>query len=327
MMDRRVFLSGSLAFLGRPRVTEAQPIAKVARVGWLGRSAGKESPTFKAFSDGLRDLGYVSGENVVLVVRTPDQDRVEQYPEVASRLVADGVDVILASNPYALEAATRATTVIPVIAVDFESDPVAKGWVTSLARPGGNVTGFFLDIPEITGKQLQILRELKRGLSRVAALGDARVNDPQFHAADIAASESRLTIERLPVGDLDEVPKALAEAARRRAGGLLVLSSPMMFTGMQRIAATAMKYRLPAISLFVPFFADAGGLLAYGPSFLDPFRRAATYVDRVLKGAQPAQLPVQRPSKFEFVVNTKTARALGLTIPPPLLLRADQVIE
>jgi putative tryptophan/tyrosine transport system substrate-binding protein len=327
-MDRRRFLLTSLAgaFVA-PLATQAQPIAKAPRVGYLGRSAGRETPGFKAFAEGLRDLGYVVGENVVVDVRTPEQDKVEQYRDVASGLVAGGVDVILASNPYAVEAATKATTTIPVVAVDFESDPVAKGWVTTLARPGRNVTGFFLDLPEITGKQLQILRDVTPKLSRVAALGDARVNEPQFKSAEIGARGTRLTIQRLPVSGLDEIPAALADAVRRRAAALLVLSSPMIFGGLPRVADAAVKYRFPSISLFVPFFAEAGGLLAYGPAFVDPFRRAASYVDRILKGAQPGQLPVQRPSKFEFVVNLKTAKVLGLTIPPSLLQRADQVIE
>jgi len=328
MVPRRAFIGTlGVALLAAARRARAQPPAKAARVGWLGRSAGRESPTFKAFAEGLHDVGYVIGENSVVDVRTPEQDKVEQYPDVASRLVAAGVDVILASNPYAVEAATKATTTIPVVAVDFESDPVAKGWVTSLARPGRNVTGFFLDIPELTGKQLQILKEVKPNLSRVAVLGDARVNEPQFHAAEIGAQGTRLTLQRLPVSGLDEIPGALADAVRRRAGALLVLSSPMVFVGMPRIADAAVKHRLPSISLFVPFFAEAGGLLANGPAFVDPFRCAASYVDRILKGTQPGQLPVQRPTKFEFVANRRTAKAIGLTIPPALLHRTDQVIN
>ena len=251
----------------------------------------------------------------------------EQYPDVAVRLVTAGVDVILASNPYAVAAVARATTTIPVVAVDFESDPVAKGWVTSLARPGRNVTGFFLDIPEISAKQLQILKEVKPNLAKVAVLGDPRVNELQFRATEAGAQGARLTLQRLPVNGLDEIPRALADAARWGAGALLALSSPMLFPGLRRLAEAAVKHGLPSINLFVPFFAEAGGLLAYGPVLVDPFRRAASYVDRILKGAQPAELPVQRPTKFELVINLKTAKALRLTVPGPLLLRADRVIE
>jgi putative tryptophan/tyrosine transport system substrate-binding protein len=327
-VPRRAFIASLAgALLATRRPASAQSPARAARIGWLGRSAGRASPTFKAFADGLRDLGYVIGENLIVDVVTPEQDKVEQYPEIARQLVASGVDVILASNPYAVDAATRATTTIPVVAVDFESDPVAKGWVTTLARPGRNVTGFFLDIPELTSKQLQILKEVKPSLSRVAALGDARVNEPQFRATELGAQGTRLTLQRFPIGSLDEIPGALAEAVRTRAGALLVLSSPMIFGGMPHIASAAVKYRLPSISLFVPFFAEAGGLLAYGPAFVDPFRRAASYIDQILKGVQPGQLPVQRPTKFEFVVNRKTAKAIGLTMPHALMLRSDHVIN
>jgi putative ABC transport system substrate-binding protein len=309
------------------RLARAQAAAKPARIGWLGRSAGKETPAFRAFAEGLHDLGYVIGENLVIDVQTPDQDKVEQYPDVATRLVAAGVDVILASNPYAVEAVTKATTAIPVVAVDFESDPVARRWVATLGRPGGNVTGFFLDLPEISAKQLEVLKEVKPNLVKVAALGDARVNEPQFRATEVGARGARLTLQRFPVAGRDEIPRTLADATRWGAGALLLLSSPMIFTSMQDIAEAAVKHRLPTISLFVPFFAEAGGLLAYGPSFVDPFRRAASYVDRILKGAQPGQLPVQRPTRFEFVINRRTANAIGVTIPPALLLRADRVIQ
>ena len=325
---RRTFIGAiSIALVVRSRFARAQPAAKPARVGWLGRSAGKETPAFKAFAEGLRDLGYVIGENLVIDIRTPDQDKVKPYPEVARQLIAAGVDVILASNPYAAEAVTKATATIPVVAVDFESDPVARGWVATLARPGGNVTGFFLDLPELSAKQLQILKEVKPNLTKVATLGDARVNEPQFHAAEVGAQDARLTLQRFPVSGRDEIPRALMDAARWGAGALLLLSSPMMFTAMSHTAETAVKHRLPSISLFVPFFAEAGGLVAYGPTFVDPFRRAASYVDRILKGARAAELPVQRPTKFELVINGKTAKALRVAMPASLLARADHVIE
>jgi len=245
MMPRRAFVGTlAVALLAAPRRAHAQPPAKAPRVGWLGRSAGRESPTFKAFADGLRDLGYVIGENLAVDVRTPEQDKVEQYPDVAARLVAAGVDVILAPTPHALEAATKATKTIPIVGVDFESDPVAKGWVATLARPGGNVTGCFLDIPEMSGKQLQLLKEVKPSLARVAGLGDARVNELQFRATEVAAQGAGLTLQRLEVKDLNEIPRALTDVARQRTGALLVLSSPMIFGGMSRIAEVAVT-RLP----------------------------------------------------------------------------------
>ena len=175
---------------------------------------------------------------------------------------------------------TKATKTIPIVGVDLESDPVAKGWVASLARPGGNVTGFFLDIPEMSGKQLQLLKEVKPTLARVAVLGTRAVNELQFRATEVAARSGGLTLQPLPIKSLDEIPEAIAAAARQRAGALLVLTSPLIFTSLPRIAEAAIKHRLPAINLFVPFFAEAGGLLAYGPNFRDLFRRAADYADQ-----------------------------------------------
>jgi len=222
---------------------------------------------------------------------------------------------------------TRATRTIPIVGVDLESDPVAKGWVVSLARPGGNVTGIFLDIPEMSGKQLELLKEVKPTLTRVAVLGDSRVNSPQFRAVEVAARAMGLTLQLLPISGLDEVVGAIDNAARQRAGGLLVLSSPLLFTSLRRVAEAAAKHRLPTINLFVPFFAEVGGLLAYGPEFRDLFRGAADYTARILKGAKPADLPVQRPTTFEFLINLKTAQALGLHLQPSLILRANRVIE
>ena len=328
LISRRVVVgAGAVALITAPRRVRAQSSTKTPRVAFLTRSAGRDNPTYKVFADGLRELGYVLGESLTLDVWTPERDNVAQYPDVAVRAVASRPDVIVASNPYAVAAATKATRTVPIVAVDFESDPVARGWVGTLGRPGGNLTGFFLDIPEMSGKQLQLLREVKPSLAVVAVLGDTRVNGPQFRATELAARGVGLALQLVAVKELDEIPKALDEAVRKRAGALLVLSSPMVFGGMPRIADVATRHRLPAIGLFVPFFAEAGGLLAYGPTFLDPFRRAASYVDRILKGALPGELPVQRPTTFELVINLKTAKALGLTIPPSLLQRADQVIE
>jgi len=328
MMSRRAVVAAVGAVLiAAPRRTRAQPSTKVPRIAYLTRSAGRDNPTYKAFAEGVRELGYAIGETLIVDVWTPERDDAAQYPEIAVRAAATGPDVILASNPYAIAAAVTATRTIPVVGVDFESDPVARGWVATLARPGGNVTGFFLDIPEVSGKQLQLLKEVKPSLAVVAVLGDTRVNGPQFRATEVAARGVGLALQPVSVTDLDAMPKAIEEAVHKHAGALLVLSSPMVLVGGPRIAQVALRHRLPAIGLFVPVFAQAGGLLAYGPTFLDPFRRAATYVDRILRGAHPGDLPVQRPTKFELVVNLKTARALGLALPRPLLLRADQVIE
>ena len=322
-VSRRTFIRTlGLGVLAIHRHAHAQASAKAPRVGYLGRSPVMQL----AFVDGLRALGYVIGETVLVDARAPQQNTIEEYSALASQLVATGVDVLLAANPQALEVMTKATKTIPIVGVDLESDPAAKGWVASLARPGGNVTGFFLDIPEMSGKQLQLLKEVKPTLARVAVLGDGAVNELQFRAAEGAARGGGITLQLLPIKSQAEVPGAIAEAARQRAGALLVLTSPLLFTNLPPIAEAAVKHRLPAINLFVPFFAEAGGLLAYGPDFRDLFRSAAGYVDRILKGARPADLPVQRPTRFEFIINLKTANALSLQIPQSLLLRADRVI-
>ena len=292
MTSRRAFLRTlGLAALPVHQHVHAQAPAKPPRVGYLGRSPAGQL----AFVEGLRALGYVIGETVLVDIRTPQQNTIEEYSALGSQLVAAGADVLLAANPQALEVMTKATKTIPIVGVDLESDPAAKGWVASLARPGGNVTGFFLDIPEMSGKQLQFLKEVKPTLARVAVLGDRAVNELQFRAAEGAARRGGLTLQPLPIKSPNEIPGAIAEAARQRAGALLVLTSPLLFTSLPPVAEAAIKHRLPAINLFVPFFAEAGGLLAYGPVFRDLFRSAAGYVDRILKGAKPADLPVQRP--------------------------------
>src|SRR5262245_31593982 len=246
MISRRAVVAALAAgLIAVPRRAGAQSSAKVPRIAYLARSAGRENPTYKAFADGLHELGYTIGESVLLDVWTPERDNVEQYPEIAARAAASNPDVILASNPYAVDAATKATRTVPIVAVDFESDPVAKRWGATLARPGGNVTGFFLDIPEMSGKQLQLLKEVKPSLGVVAVLGDARVNGPQFRATEQSARGGGLALHPVPVANLDAMPKALEEAVRKGATALLVLSSPMVFIGLPRVADIAVRYRFP----------------------------------------------------------------------------------
>jgi putative ABC transport system substrate-binding protein len=330
MLPRRAFIGTlTLGLLAEHRRAAAQPAAKAPVIGWLtgGYVARKGSPIFKAFTDRLRDLGYVVGQSVLVNVRTPEHGTSEEYADLAADIVALRVDVILAANPHSLEAATKATKTIPIVGADLESDPVEKGWAVSLARPGGNVTGVFLDIPEISGKQIQFLREVKPNLTGVAILGDPRVNELQFRAAEAAAKGAGLTIRTLPIRSQNEIQGAITAAAHQGMGALGVLTSPLVNISLRAIADAAIQHRLPAICPFVPIFAEAGGLLAYGPDFPDLFRRAAGYVSEILKGAKPSDLPIQRPEKFELVINLKTAKALGLTIPPSLLLRADRVIQ
>jgi putative ABC transport system substrate-binding protein len=328
MIPRRVFLGTvGLGVLALRRRASAQAPAKLPRIGYLA-SQKTLTPTSKAFLEGLQELGYVPGQNVLLEFRAPERpDKYEQFAGLAVQLVAAGVDVILASTPSAIEATTKATKTIPIVGVDLESDPVAKGWAATLARPGGNFTGFVLDIPEMSGKELQFLKEVKPDLRRVAVLGDPRVNELQLRATEAAARGTGFTIQALSVRDIGEVPGAIAEAASQRAGALVVLTSPLVFNNLGRITDAAVKHRLPAICPFAPAFADAGGLIAYGPDLPDFYRRAAGYVSKILRGARPGDLPVQRPEKFQLAVNLKTAKALGLTIPQPMLVRADHIVQ
>ena len=323
-MGRRVFLA-FLGFgaLGSPRAARAQPATRIPRIAVLGVTPS--NPTLgEAFKLGLGELGYTDGQ---VIVEYRDADGTpERLPQLAVDLVRLNVDIIFARGAGALSAAKQATSRIPVVAVDFESDPVAMGFVRSLAQPGGNITGVFLDLPELSGKQLQLLKEIIRSISRVAILGDQVLNRPQFEATEVAARSLAMQQQLLDVRASKDIDTALEAASRGRAGAVLLLSSPLVFRHRAEIGALAIKRRLPAVSLFVEF-AGAGGLMAYGPSLREAFWRAGGYAGRILQGAKPADMPVERPTKFELVVNLKTANALSLTIPQSLLARADQVIR
>jgi putative tryptophan/tyrosine transport system substrate-binding protein len=327
VIGRRMFVTLVTAGLvGRAWAVGAQPATKMPRVTYLGSRQGLDT-NGRAFAEGLRAIGRVPAQTVVLDMRTFDVSQPEGAADTVKQVVAAGTDVILASSPLVIEAALRATRTVPIVGVDIESDPIVKGWVATMARPGGNFTGFFLDAPEISGKQLQFLKELRGGTTRVAVLGDPRINDPQFRAIEGAARQSGIALQTVSAKTADEIEPAVAEAARRHADALVVLTSPLVFALAPQIAASALKHHLPSICPFAPRFADAGGLMAYGPDLPDLFRRAADYVDRVLKGAKPGELPVQRPEKFLLVANGRTARALKLSLPTSLVQRANTVIE
>jgi putative ABC transport system substrate-binding protein len=275
----------------------------------------------------MREHGLVHGEHVEFVRYAPASRTLDDVPAIAARMVASRPDVIIASNPHSVDALARATKTIPIVAIDLESDPVARGWVTSLGRPGGNVTGIFLDIPELSGKQLQFLREAKPDVVGVCVLGDPRINELQFRAIDSAARTAGLAVHGLHIKTVDDIRTALGDAARERAGGIVALTSPLVRGAVRIVAEGALKHRIAAICPFVPSFAEVGGLLAYGPDFPDLFRRSVAYVARILKGAKAADLPVQRPEKFGLALNLRTARTLGLALPAALIQRADLVIE
>jgi putative ABC transport system substrate-binding protein len=325
MMDRRAWLMGSLGFLATPLVTAAQPPARVFRIGLLGGSTptSPESHIWEAFFQELRNLGYVESQNVVFEGRFYG-DKVEQLPSFAAELVRLNVDVIVAAASPAPEAARRATATIPIVMANH-ADPVGSGLVASFARPGGNVTGLSLPGMELRLKQLQLLKEIVPRLSRVAFLRQPTI--PLDHRELEAAARSlTIRVQVVEARAPGEFPEAFAAATRERAGALIVLAGSMFFANRTRLAELAVKSRMPAVYLLREHV-QAGGLLAYGVDIRDNFRRAAGYVDRILKGIRAADLPVEQPTKFELAINLKAAKAIGLTIPPSVLARADHLLE
>ncbi len=328
-MNRRDTLRVLLALGVAPLAVEAQPAAKVPRIGWLVSNLATSPHLTEAFRQGLRDLGYVEGRNVVIEYRDAE-GKFERLPALAAELVALKVDVILVgATPQAL-AAKQATKTIPIVFAGA-GDPVRSGLVTSLARPGGNVTGLTLFGTELVGKCLEQLTQAVPGVSRVAALWQPgavpeRPEQDMLKAADVAARALGVRLQFVEARGPADFDRAFSDMTKARAGALTVLSGVMFFNERRRLVDLAAKHRLPAVYQ-VREFVDAGGLMAYGANPADLYRRAATYVDKILKGAKPADLPVEQPTKFELVINLKTAKALGLTIPRSLLSLADQVIE
>ena len=329
MIKRRVFISGAVAVLAVPLAAEAQEAAKIARIGYLGTNRAANPHLHEALRQGLRDLGYVEGRNLMIEYRDAE-GKVERLPALAAELVALKLDVIVApGTPQAL-AAKQATKTIPIV-FTAASDPVPDGLVTSLARPGGNVTGLASLSPELVGKGLEQLKQAVPRVSRVAVLWPPgglgeRTEKDMLKEADAAGRALGLRLQVVEARGPADLDRAFSDMARASAGALTVLPSSMFLSERRRLVDLAARNRLPAVYPQREFV-YAGGLLSYGPNVADLFRRAATYVDRILKGANPADLPVEQPTKFELVINLKTAKALGLTIPPSVIQRADQVIE
>ncbi len=318
--------------LAAPLAATAQQAAKIARIGYLAPNLVANPHLPEAFRQGLRDLGYVEGRNVVIEYRDAEGKR-ERFPALAAELVALKVDVIfVGGSTQATLAAMQATKTIPIVFTGV-GDPVTSGLVTNLARPGGNVTGFSGLGPELVGKRLELLTQAVPGVSRVAvlsrpgALGE-RTDKDMLKGVEVAARALGVQLQFVEARGRgpEDFDRAFSDMTRARAGALTVLPSAMFLTERRRLVALAAKNRLPAVYTSREFV-DAGGLMAYGANVADVFRRAATYVDKILKGAKPGDLPVEQPTKFELVINLKTAKALGLTIPPSLLQRADEVIQ
>jgi putative ABC transport system substrate-binding protein len=307
-----------------PLTADAQQAAKVPRVGFLRTFPVPELE--KAFRQGLQELGYVEGQNIVIEQRYWNGNA-DRLAEVVAELLRLKVDVIVAPTAPEIEAARRGTTTTPIVMVT-SADPVASGFVTSLARPGGNITGLTNLRAEVTPKLLQLLKDAIPRLARVAALYNPVDRAAAAEQKDLESAARSLGMKLWPLevrgpGDFDS---AFAAAVKGQAGALLVLGGATTFAHRGRLVELAAKYRLPA-SFSDRLFVEAGGLMSYGPHIPDLFRRSATYVDKLLKGAKPAELPVEQPTKFDFAINFKTAKALGLSLPPSLAVRADYVIQ
>ena len=316
-----------LGLLATPFAVEAQQAKKIPRIGFLSAaSPAVLSARTEAFRQGLRELGYVEGKNIVIEWRYAE-GKLDRLRELAAELVRLKVDVIVTAAPSSTRAAKEATSTIPILMGGIGGDPVEAGFVASLARPGGNVTGLTALAEELSGKQLELLKEIVPRLSHVAVLGTSTPYSAQvLKELELAAGALKVQLQYLEVRGPKDIETAFREARERRADAVLVLASPVLESHRTQVADLAAKTRLPTIYPF-PEFVEAGGLVSYGVRIADLYRRAATYVDKILKGTKPADLPVEQPMKFELVINLKTAEALGLTIPPTFLFQADKVLQ
>ncbi|MFO1302475.1 MAG: ABC transporter substrate-binding protein [Burkholderiales bacterium] len=328
-VQRRDFLLAAGALLATPLAARAQQAPRIARIGYLTPNLAAGPHLRDAFRQGLRDLGYVERRNVVIELRDAE-GKLDWLPALADELVALKVDVILAEGgTLGPRVAMRATTTIPIVFV--AGDPVGSGLVASLARPGGNVTGLSNLSAEVVGKRLELLKQAVPRIDRVAvlrqsgALGERTANE-MLKAADLAARVQGMQPHLIEARGPDEFEKAFAEMTSAHASALTLLPANMFLREHRRLVELAASNRLPAVYTSREFV-DAGGLMSYGASQSDLFRRAATYVDKILKGAKPGDLPVEQPTKFELVINLKTAKDLGLTIPASVLTRADDLVH
>jgi ABC-type uncharacterized transport system substrate-binding protein len=325
MTSRRTFLAGVVTVLAAPLSAEAQP-PKVPRLGFPGISpAAVYASRIEGLRQVLRELGYIEGQNIAIEWRYADS-QAERLPGLAEELVRFNVDVIIAAGVEPTHAAKQVTTTIPIV-MGQSGDPLGLGLVASLARPGGNITGLTILTSELNGKRLGLLHEAVPSSSRVAVLTHPlERSGPAMQQVQAAARVLTLQLEVVEAGDPGEFEGAFREIAKRRPRALMALPSSRFFTHRTRLAELALKHRL-ATMFPEREFVDAGGLMAYGPSLPDVWRRSATYIDKILKGAKPADLPIQQPVTFELVVNLRTAKTLGLTIPPAVLRQATEVIQ
>ena len=323
---RTILRLSGLALLGTPSLAAAQQAAKVHRIGFLWDTPQVWPHALDAFRQGLRDLGWIEGQNIVIEYRWAE-GRFDRLPGLVEDLVRLKVDLIVAPTSIYTGAARRVTSTIPLVFVSH-ADPVNTGHVVSLARPGGNATGLTIIMSETMAKSVELLKEALPGLNRVAVIWDPGTpsHPPALKAVETAGRTLGLRLQPLGVRSVAEFDEAFSSAARERAGAVLVLSTPLFMGGTKQLAELGLARKLP--TMFGPReHVEAGGLMSYSPDRADLYRRAAGYVDKILKGANPADLPVQQATQFELVVNLKTAKALGLTLPPAVLARASQIIE
>jgi putative ABC transport system substrate-binding protein len=315
--------------LSGPFGVDAQQPARIARIGYLALDLASNPREADSFKQGLHELGYVEGRNIHIDLRSAER-RFERFPALAAELVALKVDVIVAPNVVAAQAAKQATKAIPIVFAGV-ADPITDGFVVSLARPGGNVTGLSNLSPDLVGKRLQLLTQAVPGIRRVAVLwqpgsGMEQTDKDTLKDAQAAAQTLGVALAIFEARSAADLDGAFSAMAHEGANALIVLGTPMFFTERERLAVLATRNRLPGM-FSTRQFVVAGGLMSYGASLVDLLRRSATYVDKLLKGANPAELPVEQPTKFELIINLKTARTLGLTVSPALLARADEVIR
>jgi putative tryptophan/tyrosine transport system substrate-binding protein len=308
-------------------LVNAQQAKDLPRIAFLNTLSFSSVPArTEAFRQGLLDLGYVEGKNIVIEWRSAEGN-VDRVPGLASELVRRNVNVIVTGGPTVTRAAKEATATIPIV-MAYDTDPVVNGFVASLAHPGGNVTGLSTQYPEISGKQLELLKEIVPRLSRVAVIGSSTVPGTAevLRETEVAARAFGVQLHYLDVLSPKDIETTFQAANKSRADAVLVLPIPLFNTRRKEIADLAKKSRLPSV-FYSPEWVESGGLMSHGVSFTDLHRRAAVYVDKILKGAKPADLPVEQPTKFELVINLQTAKQIGLTIPPNVLARADKVIR
>jgi putative tryptophan/tyrosine transport system substrate-binding protein len=331
MVELRRAIGISLAFVGlfKPFAAKTEQAARVARIGFLSGNLSAGSHMNEAFRQGLHDLGYVEGRNLLIEYRDA-KGKLERLPALAAELVALKVDVIVAPNTVAALAAKQLTATVPIVFA-VAADPVASGLSTSLARPGGNATGLSILAPELVGKCLELLKQTVPGIRKIAVLWTSgvlgeRADKDMLNEANAAARALGVQLQWIEARGPEDMARAFSAKTGTRADALAVLPGNIFVSERRRLVDLAAKNRLPAVYPWREFV-DVGGLMAYGPNLVDLHRRAATYVDKILKGANPGELPVEQSTTFELVINLKAAKALGLTIPQSVLARADQVVE